>query len=78
MSQKTTTINGRKYTAARLIKIADKNGVELNGGDISTTLPCGACIAVRKYKNEEGIAVLNWGGINRKDVSFGGVVAFLA
>ena len=75
-TQKTITINGNRYTASKLRKLA-QNGVELNSGDMAIQLPCGAEIAVREYKDDEEIAVLNWGGINRKDVAFGRIVAFL-
>lgn len=76
-TQKTITINGAKYTSSKLRKLA-KNGVELEDGDKAITLPCGAEIAVREYKQDATICVLNWGGTNRKNVSFGGAVAFLA
>lgn len=75
-AQKTVTINDTKYTTKRLRKLAE-NGVQLKGEDTSIILPCGADIAVRDY-GQEGIAVLNWGGVQRKGVAFGDIIAFLA
>lgn len=75
-AQKTITIDGTKYTAARLRKLAS-TGSEFSGGDTCIEIPGGE-IAVREYPNEGKIAVLNYGRVRRPGHTFGGAVAFLA
>jgi hypothetical protein len=75
-TQKTITINGTRYTAAKLRKLA-KTGDEFKGGDIAFAVPGGE-IAIREYPNEGEIAVLSYGLASHKDKTWGAPVAFLA
>ena len=73
---KTITIDGTRYTAARLRKLA-KTGSDFIGNDVCIEVPGGE-IAVREYINEGEIAVLNYGLAQRKDQPFCVALAFLA
>jgi hypothetical protein len=73
---KTITIDGTRYTAARLRKLA-KTGSEFIGNDICVEVPGGE-IALREYPNDREIAVLNYGLAQRKDQPFCIALAFLA
>jgi hypothetical protein len=72
---KTCTIEGKKYTAKRLLKLAAENGVETNGNDTITTLPTGGDVCITKY-SDGSIGVRNYGCIHRKK-SFGDLISQL-
>ena len=70
-TQKTITIGGKKYTAAKLRKLPS---VELNGGDSMATTPDGLEVAYRAHSH--AVAVLNFGALRREE-SIGGIIALL-
>jgi hypothetical protein len=71
-TQKTITIGGKKYTAARLRNLPSQ---ELKGGDTMVTTPDGLQVAYRLHSN--AVAVLNFGALHRPG-SLGGLVALLS
>lgn len=71
-TQKTITIGGKKYTAARLRSLPSE---EMKGGDTLATTPDGLQVAYRLHSN--AVAVLNFGAVRRSD-SLGGLVALLS
>ena len=72
---KTVTINGKKYNKARLLRIAEKNGVCLVDNEITLVLDCGdAAISMRQ--EGESLFLTNWGGFDCK-AKFGAVFAYL-
>jgi hypothetical protein len=79
MTTKTIAINGNRYTAARIIKLAESP--EAHTDEHGTTwmpLPCGAEIAIHRY-SDGSIGVRNYGGAQRKgNQSLGGLIAVLA
>lgn len=75
--QKTITINGTRYTASRLKKIAAERGIEMTGGDTAIELTPGCEVAITQYNTGE-IGVRNYGGASRKKSAFGALIAVLA
>lgn len=74
-NQKTITINGTRYTAAKLRKMA-ATADEFMGGDKCAVVDGGE-IAIRIYGDDQ-VAVLNYGLVSRHNATFGQAVAFLA
>ena len=73
---KTITINGIKFTAAKVRKLIADNGVEMSGGDFAITTDAGD-LCVREYSTGE-VGVRNYGAIQRSNKGFGDLVAILA
>ena len=73
---KTVTINGIKFTAAKLRKIKAAEGVEMSGGDFAIPTEAGE-LAVCEYSTGE-VGVRNYGAIHRTKKGFGDLVAILA
>lgn len=72
---KTITINGIRFTAAKLRKLISDNGVEMSGGDFAITTDAGE-LAVCEYSTAE-VGVRNYGAIQRK-AGFGDLIAIIA
>ena len=75
-TNKTVTINGIKFTAAKLRKLIAENGVEMAGGDFAITTEAGE-LAACEYSTGE-VGVRNYGAIQRSKKGFGDLVAILA
>ena len=78
MTTKTITINGTRYTAARILRLAE--APEAHTDEHGTTwlpLPCGAEIAIHRY-SDGTVGVRNYGGAQRKNKSFGDLITVLA
>jgi hypothetical protein len=75
-TKKTVTINGIKFTAAKLRKLIAENGVEMTGGDFAITTEAGE-LAAFEYSTGE-VGVRNYGAIRRSKKGFGELVAILA
>jgi hypothetical protein len=73
---KTTTINGIKFTAAKVRKLIADNGVEMSGGDFAITTDAGELCACEYSTGEVGVR--NYGAIQRSKKGFGDLVAILA
>jgi hypothetical protein len=75
-TNKTATINGITFTAAKLRKLIAENGVEMSGGDFAITTKAGD-LAVCEYSTGE-IGIRNYGAIQRARKGFGDLVAIIA
>jgi hypothetical protein len=75
-TNKTVTINGIKFTAAKLRKLIAENGVGMAGGDFVITTEAGE-LGACEYSTGE-IGVFNYGAIDRSKKGFGELIAILA
>jgi hypothetical protein len=75
-TKKTVTINGIKFTAAKIRKLIAENGVEMARGDFVITTEAGELGACEYSTGEVG--VFNYGAIHRSKKGFGALVAILA
>ena len=75
-TKKTVTINGIKFTAAKLRKLIAENGIEMARGDFVITTEAGE-LAACEYSTGE-VGVFNYGAIPRSKKGFGALVAILA
>jgi hypothetical protein len=77
-TKKTVTINGIKFTAAKLRKLIAENGIEMAcgaRGDFAITTEAGE-LAACEYSTGE-VGVFNYGAIHRSKKGFGALVAIL-